>query len=146
MVGGAGMDGGAGVVGGSDGRGHWRASYALLMSETPGSGRRQRTPREAPTTVTEAVDLLIRDGYTADFELVDGALRTEGGNSPCAVGEVVVERLYRFEGPSDPGDQMIVFGLLDPISDIRGTLASAFGPAADPELYEHLAHLSSRWR
>ena len=30
---------------------------------------------ESPNTVSEAVELLRRSGYAADFELVDGALR-----------------------------------------------------------------------
>ncbi len=63
----------------------------------------------SPITVTEAVDMLRTLGYTAEFELVDGLLRSDGGSSPCAVDEAIVERLYRFEGPSDPGDEMIVF-------------------------------------
>ena len=100
----------------------------------------------APVTVTEAVQILHADGYTADFQLVDGALCTSGGDPVCVVGEAVVERLYRFEGPSDPGDQMIVFGLRDPASGTRGTLASAFGLHADPALYEHLSDLSTRFR
>lgn len=102
-------------------------------------------PDGVPVTVTGAVALLRRLGYTADFELADGALRTDGGNSPCAIDQAVVEHLFRFEGPSDPGDQMIVFGLFDPVSAIRGTLATAFGPSADPALYDHLSDLSARW-
>lgn len=98
-----------------------------------------------PVTVTEALEVLRRQGYSLDFELVDGMLRSDGGNSACGIGEAIVERLYRFEGPSDPGDQMIVFGLLDPISDRRGTLAAPFGPAADPELNTHLSSLSTRF-
>lgn len=98
----------------------------------------------APVTVTEAITMMREHGYVEDFELVDGALRTGGGNAPCAVGDAIVERVYRFEGPSDPGDQMIVFGLLDPISNVRGTLAAPYGPAADPALYEHLSDLGSR--
>jgi hypothetical protein len=100
---------------------------------------------DVPVTVTEAVEVLRRHGYTADFELVDGALRTDAGNASCPLGDAVVERLYRFEGPSDPGDQMIVFGLLDPLSEIRGTLAAAFGPSADPALYDHLTGSGTRW-
>ena len=98
-----------------------------------------------PVTVTEAVHLLRQEGYSADFELVDGALRSDGGNSSWTIAEAIVERLYRFEGPTDPGDQMIVFGLLDPVSAIRGTLAAAFGPSADPTLYDHLSDLSTRF-
>ncbi len=40
---------------------------------------------------------------------------------------------------------MIVFGLLDPVSEVRGILAAAFGPSADPTLYDHLSGLRSRF-
>jgi DNA-binding transcriptional ArsR family regulator len=97
----------------------------------------------SPPTVTATLQSLYRAGYTADFELVDGGLRVDGG-SVCTIDEAVVEHFYRFEGPSDPGDQMIVFALLDPNSGVRGTLAAAYGPTADPVLYEHLTVLRQR--
>lgn len=97
-----------------------------------------------PDTVTEAVELLRSEGYTADFDVIEGVLRAEPGVA-CAVERAVVERLYRFEGPSDPGDEMIVFGLRDPATDTRGTLAVAFGLAADPEVTQHLADLRHRF-
>ena len=101
---------------------------------------------DAPSTVTEAVELLRAEGYADDFELVGDQLRSEGGNSPCPVDQADVERLYRFEGPSDPGDEMIVFGIRDPATGVRGTLAAAFGPSADPALAAHLSHLGTRFR
>jgi hypothetical protein len=88
--------------------------------------------------VTEALEALREDGYTVDYQLVDGALHAEGGNAPCPIDQAVVERFYRFEGPSDPGDQMIVFALCDPNTGVRGSLAAAYGVAADPDLYDHL--------
>ena len=102
----------------------------------------------APETVTEAIETLRDAGYEADFELVDGALCSEGPEGQqqvCLIGAAEVDRLYRFEGPSDPGDEMIVFALRDPASGQRGTLAAAYGPAADPELYQHLADLRKRF-
>jgi hypothetical protein len=98
-----------------------------------------------PDTVTEAIELLRDEGYTADFALRDGSLCTDGDSALCTAGEAVVERLFRFEGPSDPGDEMIVFGLRDPGSGVRGTLASGYGPAADPELREHLTGMRRRF-
>ncbi|HEY4378066.1 MAG TPA: hypothetical protein VGM93_12950 [Acidimicrobiales bacterium] len=96
-----------------------------------------------PDTVTEALQQLAADGYTSDFRLVDGSL-VSGDRSPvCQVEDVRVERMYRFEGDSDPGDEMVVFGLRDPASGERGALASAFGPAADPEVLDHLAYLAA---
>ena len=98
---------------------------------------------DMPDTVTEALQLLAADGYTADFRLVDGRLVSGQRGALCRVEDVRVERMYRFEGDSDPGDEMVVFGLHDPGSDERGTLASAFGPAADPEVLDHLAYLAA---
>ena len=99
----------------------------------------------APDTVTEAIGLLHSEGYTADYELIDGMLESGSGQA-CSVDEVAVERLYRFEGPSDPGDEMIVFGLYDPVNSTRGTLAAAFGHSADPDLYHHLGDLTHRFK
>ena len=101
---------------------------------------------DAPDTVTEAIERLRRDGYVADSQLVDGVLTAEAGCPTCAVSDAVVERLYRFEGDSDPGDEMIVFGLRDPASGTMGTLASAFGLNADPDLGTHLADLRRRFQ
>jgi hypothetical protein len=102
-------------------------------------------PHEAPNTVTDAVAMLRAAGYDAEFELVGDRLQSGEGDAWCHVAEAIVEHLYRFEGPSDPGDEMIVFGLRDPVTDVRGTLATAFGPAADPELAAHLSDLSRRF-
>jgi hypothetical protein len=92
----------------------------------------------SPSTVTEALVALRNAGYTVDYQLVDGVLRADGGNAACPIDQAVVERFFRFEGPSDPGDQMIVFGLRDPNTGLRGSLAAAYGPAGDPDLYDNL--------
>lgn len=101
---------------------------------------------EAPETVVDALQLLKAEGYEIEFDLVDGALQCDVDDQHCPAGDAVVERLYRFEGPSDPGDEMVVFGLRDPISGRRGVLASGFGPAADPEILDHLVGMSTRFQ
>lgn len=98
-----------------------------------------------PDTVTDAIELLRGEGYTADFELVDGVLTAARERASCSVSEAEVERVFRFEGPSDPGDEMVVFGVRDPASGTRGTLAAAFGPAADPAIADHLTNLRGRF-
>ena len=99
---------------------------------------------DAPETVVDALALLRAEGYESEFQLVDGCL-SEQGSTGCTAADAVVERLYRFEGPSDPGDEMVVFGLLDPLTGRRGVLASAFGASADPELLDHLTGLATRF-
>lgn len=99
----------------------------------------------SPDTVTEALQFLRSEGYTVEFTLTDGHLACDGAIQ-CSVGEARVDRLFRFEGPSDPGDEMVVFALVDPISGVKGTFASAFGPSADPEILDHLVGLHTRSR
>ena len=99
---------------------------------------------DSPETVTDAIHLLQREGYDADFVLRDGVLVVTGGGPSCAVDDAVVERMYRFEGDSDPGDEMVVFAVHDPTNDVRGTLVSAFGPAADPDSLIHLSYLAAK--
>lgn len=101
---------------------------------------------DAPDTVVEALRMLRDDGYTTEFQLVDGVLQWADRRMSCEVGKVEVQRLLRFEGPSDPGDEMVVFGLLDPATNTRGVLASGFGPAADPDQLDHLVGLTTRYR
>ncbi|HWJ64615.1 MAG TPA: hypothetical protein VNS19_21760 [Acidimicrobiales bacterium] len=98
-----------------------------------------------PETVVDALRTLKGEGYEIEFQLVDGHLVCDADDQACPASDVKVERLYRFEGPSDPGDEMVVFGLRDPQSGRRGVLASAFGPAADPDLLQHLHGLSARF-
>lgn len=98
-----------------------------------------------PETVTDAIAQLRADGYATELRIEDGELRWDDGGRSCPCGDAVVERLYRFEGPSDPGDEMVVFGVRDPASGQRGHLASAFGLAADPEVMAHLAGMTRRF-
>ncbi|MBP7929720.1 MAG: hypothetical protein KAZ88_10445 [Acidimicrobiia bacterium] len=90
---------------------------------------------ESPATVVEAINLLHRKGYSIDYDVVDGELRANGAPS-CALDRVVVEQVFRFEGASDPGDEMVVFAVRDPDNGGLGTLVSAYGPLADPALVD----------
>lgn len=103
-------------------------------------------PPSTPDTVTDALAQLAAEGYTADYQLRGGMLRASSLGAEtraCPISEAVVERMYRFEGPSDPGDEMVVFGIRDPKTDVRGSLVSAFGIGADPEMLDQLSYLAS---
>lgn len=91
------------------------------------------TAESTPDTVTEAVAQLEADGYTADFGVADGGLRCGACGEVHDPSEVVIERIYRFEGASDPDDEAIVLGLLCPACDRRGSLVAAYGASADPD-------------
>jgi hypothetical protein len=100
-----------------------------------------------PTTVTEAVAQLEADGYGEDLRWGEGGrLACHSCGASHATDIVEVDRVLRFEGPSDPADEAIVLALRCPACGARGALVSAFGPDADPELAEAFAYLASRAR
>ena len=119
----------------------------------PGPLAAKQDPTLAPTlardllgvsTVTEAVELLAREGYAEDLHLGGDGLDCSscGTNHPTDLVEV--DRVFRFEGPSDPADEAIVRGLRCPACGAKGSLVSAFGPDADPALAEAFVYLARK--
>jgi len=87
----------------------------------------------APDSVAAALALLDSEGY-------GGELSVRGGHVHCSVcGEGwapvagVVERIYRFEGPSDPDEEAMVLALHCAVCGAKGVLVSGYGPSADPD-------------
>jgi len=99
---------------------------------------------DAPDTVTEAVQQLAAEGYGASITLRDGLLHFGPDEGRCAVTDAVVEHMFRYEGDSDPGDEMVVFAIRDRGDGLRGTLVSGYGPSAEPDVFEHVSYLASR--
>jgi hypothetical protein len=93
---------------------------------------------EAPDTVTEALQLLAAQGYTAEFQATSDKLTCPVCGTSHRFTSGFVERVFRFEGPTDPGDEAIVIGVRCTNCNARGTIVSAFGPDADPETFAHL--------
>jgi hypothetical protein len=101
----------------------------------------------APTTVLEAVQALERDGYTATISIREGGtIRCGSCSGSHSLERALVDRVYRFEGTSDPDDEAIVLGLRCPQCDAKATLAMPFGPNADPAVLRRLQLLDTRFR
>lgn len=98
----------------------------------------------SPSTVTEAVERLAAEGYGDDLRLDGGEVSCSSCGTSHPNDLVEVDRVFRFEGPSDPADEAIVLGLRCPACGTRGSLVSAFGPDADPELAQAFTYLATR--
>lgn len=97
---------------------------------------------EAPETVTDAVRWLAANGYDGDFTFRDGALRCHACGRPHGPERLVVRHTFRFEGMTDPADEAIVLGVECPDCGARGTVVSAYGPDAEPQLLALLDRLA----
>lgn len=99
-----------------------------------------------PTSVLEALQTLERDGYTATIELRADGLHCGACDAVHTADRADVERVYRFEGPSDPDEEAVVYAIRCGVCGAGGTLVSAFGPGADPEIADRLVMLDARFR
>ena len=96
----------------------------------------------APDTVTEAVAFLTAEGYSDELRLDPEGVRCDRVGAVMPVDSAVVDYTFRFEGPSDPGDEAIVLGVRFPALGIKGILVSAYGPDADPDAIQTLNALA----
>lgn len=85
------------------------------------------------STVSEALNDLGRRGYTVDFSLSidDDCIYCHANSHSLSSDEFVIDEVYRFEGDSDPGDEMVLFAISSLKDDIKGTLLNAYGVYSD---------------
>ena len=99
-----------------------------------------------PHTVLEAVEMLDAQGFSGSMTVVPGGLACNACGKEHTAATAEVLGVYRFEGPSDPDEEAVVYALHCPLCGGGATLVSAFGPAADPEIADRLVMLDSRFR
>lgn len=86
-------------------------------------------------TVTEAMDDLKKRGYTIDFSILTEkeCLICNATASTLSPDDFEIDHFYRFEGPSDPGDQMIVYAISSKKDNIKGIVVNGYGMYANNE-------------
>ncbi|MBK6699947.1 MAG: phosphoribosylpyrophosphate synthetase [Saprospiraceae bacterium] len=84
-------------------------------------------------TVSEAINDLIKRGYTHDFNIhLDGeCLVCNNTTTQLSPDDFEIDETYRFEGNTDPGDEMILFAISSKKHKIKGTLLNAYGLYSD---------------
>lgn len=84
-------------------------------------------------TVTEALADLKKLGYTVDFSVLTDkeCLICHLTATVLSPDDFVIDDFYRFEGDSDPGDEMIVYAISSKHDNIKGIVVNAFGIYSD---------------
>jgi pterin-4a-carbinolamine dehydratase len=82
-------------------------------------------------TLSEAVNDLIKRGYTFNFNIKPDCIRCVENEIDIHPEEFEIDEVYRFEGNTDPGDENILFAISSYKYDVKGLLVNAFGVYAD---------------
>jgi hypothetical protein len=83
-------------------------------------------------TVTEAIAWLESKGYTYDFNLDNDCISYDGGQKRLNPEDFTIDKVFRFEGATDPGDENVIYAISSETHGIKGTLMNAFGVYSDP--------------
>ena len=90
----------------------------------------------------EAIERLRAEGYGCDLcAVAGGRLRCGACGEVVPAADVAVEQTVRYEGESDPADEVILLALHSPCGH-RGLYDTAYGPAAAPDDVEALLALT----
>jgi hypothetical protein len=82
-------------------------------------------------TLSEAIARLEAAGYREGFRATGEGLLVSGAGRGYAPESLAVDTLHRFEGPTDPGDESVLYALRA-ADGVRGTWVIGYGPSVDP--------------
>ena len=70
--------------------------------------------------------LRTEEGYSEDFNLMDDRLELSATKEHFTAEEFVVDEVFRFEGPSNPSDNSVMYAITTS-SGKKGILIDAYG-------------------
>ena len=97
-------------------------------------------------TASEAINALVKQGYTANFSLVTEreCLLCHSTSQELSPEDFEIDEIHRFDGMTDPADEMIVYAISSPKFALKGLVVNAYGVYADTaksrivkKLHEH---------
>jgi len=91
-------------------------------------------------TLSERMGQLHAAGWIEQLSVSDAGVRCDGCGHWSAPEDAVVDVVYRFEGPSDPGDESILFAIAMPCGH-RGALPASYGKDTEPEVGDVMMRL-----
>jgi hypothetical protein len=84
-------------------------------------------------TLTACLDYVMTEGYKEDFKVIGKALTSLQTGRAFKPEDIKVVNFYRFEGPSSPDDNGILYAI-ETQDGTKGTLVDAYGVYADEQV------------
>jgi len=82
-------------------------------------------------TLSETINGLVKLGYTHDFNIKDECIVCHRTNITLSPEDFQIDKVYRFDGDSDPEYQSILYAISSVKFDVKGTLVNGYGVSSD---------------
>jgi len=94
-------------------------------------------------SLSNVIAAFDEQGFTEHFAVRGDELVGLDGGAHFDASEVIIRRVERFEGASDPDDMSVVYAI-ETRSGVRGTLTDAFGVYSSPAVSDFVSKAESR--
>ena len=95
-------------------------------------------------TLSETMNQLRKEGYTEDFNLQQNCIECRSGAYKLFADDFLVDKYFRFEGQTDPGDEAILDAISSDKHRLKGVLVNAYGIYSEPLTDDLLRKLEMR--
>ncbi len=94
------------------------------------------------TNLTDAIADLKSKGYTEDFNLRQNCIECRNGEYQLLSNEFHIDKVFRFDVNTDPGDQSILYAISSDVYPLKGILVNGYGIYTEELTTEMLRKLS----
>ncbi len=99
--------------------------------------------KESYGTLSQTINGLIKEGYTLDFNLQEDRFTAFGTESILSPNDFLIDKVFRFEGESNPDDQSVLYAISSPTLNIKGLLVNGYGISADEKTDKLISGLTT---
>lgn len=83
-------------------------------------------------TLIETLEDLRQQGYTEDFNLHENHIKDSKGHYQLFPDDFHIDNVFRFDGMTDPADEMVLYAISSEKHEIQGVLVNGYGIYSEP--------------
>ncbi|MEO6830907.1 MAG: phosphoribosylpyrophosphate synthetase [Chitinophagaceae bacterium] len=87
--------------------------------------------KESYGTLSETMNGLKAEGYTVDFNIKNEHVVSLQNSIILSVDDFEIDKVYRFEGASNPDDESILYVISSSKFNIKGLLVNGYGISSE---------------
>jgi quercetin dioxygenase-like cupin family protein len=89
--------------------------------------------KESYGTLSETINGLKKDGYILDFNINKEFVVCNSLNMILSPDDFEIDKVYRFEGETNPDDQLILYAISSSKFNVKGVLVNGYGISSNEE-------------
>ncbi|MEO6071131.1 MAG: phosphoribosylpyrophosphate synthetase [Chitinophagaceae bacterium] len=87
--------------------------------------------KESYGTLSQTINGLKSEGYDKDFNIKEECLVCHSIDTALSPEDFEIDKVYRFEGESNPDDESVLYAISSPKYGVKGVLVNGYGISSD---------------